>query len=247
MIREGTNKIIRSLWIGDRLSNLERLCVQSFLENGHEFHLYVYSKVDNVPSGAELRDANDIIPFASIFQDSFGTYASFSDWFRYQMLYDEGGWWVDMDVICLKYFDFSSEYCFATERLVGNGEILISNAVMKVERGAEFLKEILDHIEHVLGNVNNASICWGEFGPFAIDKVLSSYQCQQYIQKPECFCPVNWDNVEELVKESRNVDISNSYSVHLWNRLWGVKGFEKDLCYSEFSIFETLKRKYQRI
>jgi len=29
--------LIQSLWIGDRLSTMERLCITSFLEHGHPF------------------------------------------------------------------------------------------------------------------------------------------------------------------------------------------------------------------
>ena len=37
--------IIQSLWIGDDLTNLEKLCVQSFIDHGHEFHLYTYADI----------------------------------------------------------------------------------------------------------------------------------------------------------------------------------------------------------
>ena len=34
------SEIIQSLWIGPRLSNMEYLCIKSFIDFGHEFHLY---------------------------------------------------------------------------------------------------------------------------------------------------------------------------------------------------------------
>ena len=37
--------IIQSLWIGQRLSDLERLCIRSFLQKGHPFHLYTYNEI----------------------------------------------------------------------------------------------------------------------------------------------------------------------------------------------------------
>ena len=43
--------IIQSLWIGKELSVLEQLCICSFLKNGHNFHLYTYEKINNVPDG----------------------------------------------------------------------------------------------------------------------------------------------------------------------------------------------------
>ena len=43
--------IIQSFWVGEPLSKLEQLCIQSFLDNGHEFHLYVYDDVQGIPEG----------------------------------------------------------------------------------------------------------------------------------------------------------------------------------------------------
>ena len=36
---EGANKVVQGLWIGDRLSVMERLSIASFLRNGHQYHL----------------------------------------------------------------------------------------------------------------------------------------------------------------------------------------------------------------
>ena len=61
------NKIIQGLWIGTELSNLERLSIKSFIDNGHTYHLYVYNKIKNVPKRAIIMDANEIINKSEIF------------------------------------------------------------------------------------------------------------------------------------------------------------------------------------
>ena len=50
--------IVQGLWIGTPLSKMEILSIKSFLQNGHPYHLYVYHRVDNVPEGVVLKDAN---------------------------------------------------------------------------------------------------------------------------------------------------------------------------------------------
>ena len=55
------SEIIQSLWIGPRLSNMEHLCIKSFIDFGHEFHLYTYDKVDNIPEGVIVKDGISII------------------------------------------------------------------------------------------------------------------------------------------------------------------------------------------
>jgi len=101
------NKIIQGLWIGPELSVMEQLSISSFLLNQHEYHLYVYDEPKNVPLGAVVRDANEILPASRIFQyKHFPTYAGFANFFRYKLLLERGGWWADTDTICLKPFDF---------------------------------------------------------------------------------------------------------------------------------------------
>ena len=40
------NPPIQSLWIGGKLSLMEQLTINSFINNGHEFHLYVYDEIE---------------------------------------------------------------------------------------------------------------------------------------------------------------------------------------------------------
>ncbi len=54
--------IVQSLWIGDSLSPMEQLSAASFLANNHEYHLYVYEEVENIPDGVTIKDGNDILP-----------------------------------------------------------------------------------------------------------------------------------------------------------------------------------------
>jgi len=116
--------IIQSLWIGQGITNNERLCMRSFLHHGHSFHLYVYEPITGIPAGVEIRDANEIIPAEKVFRDLRGTYASFADWFRLKLLYQRGGWWVDTDVVCLQPFDETDDYCFSSETHYNRIDIL---------------------------------------------------------------------------------------------------------------------------
>ncbi len=90
-----TDDIIQSLWIGPTLSVMERLCMRSFLAHGHDFHLYTYAPIDNVPEGVVVQDGNDILPESMIFQyRDHSSYAGFANFFRYKLLLERGagGW-----------------------------------------------------------------------------------------------------------------------------------------------------------
>jgi hypothetical protein len=47
---------------------MERLSIASFLANGHDYHLYVYGEIENVPPGTVLKAADEILPKSMIFQ-----------------------------------------------------------------------------------------------------------------------------------------------------------------------------------
>ena len=102
-----------SLWIGTTLTLLEQTCINSFLEKGTVFILYIYDNLENVPEGTLIRDANNVVPFSEYSKYDNPSY--FSNLFRYNLLYELGGIWVDMDLLCINPIDLSTEYIFSSE------------------------------------------------------------------------------------------------------------------------------------
>src|SRR4029078_8374501 len=98
-------RVIQGLWIGDVLSRMERLSIASFLAQGHQFDLFTYGPVRNVPKGTRVRDPAEIMSRDRVFQyRDHASYAGFANFFRYKLLLDRGGWWVDLDSVCLRPF-----------------------------------------------------------------------------------------------------------------------------------------------
>ncbi|MDA5095693.1 hypothetical protein O2N63_16500 [Aliiroseovarius sp. KMU-50] len=94
---------IGSFWAGLELSFLEQLCLQSFVDCGHEVTLYSYDKIRNAPKGVKLVDASKIVPDPHrCAHMKVGNLAAFSDRFRMLMIQKTGEVWVDCDVVCLK-------------------------------------------------------------------------------------------------------------------------------------------------
>jgi len=152
---------VNGLWIRGKLSALEMLCIYSFLDHGYHFVLWVYDppSLYKLPAGAEVKDARQILPEENVFSykhsNQFGhgkgSYAGFSDVFRYKLLYEEGGWWTDMDVSCLKRFDFPGQYVFRVSKedqkdVVGN--------IMHVPARSELMKICYDEAEITINGDN---------------------------------------------------------------------------------------------
>ena len=55
------------------------------------------------------------------------TFLPFADIFRYKMLYMNGGYWVDLDMIALKRFNFKEPYIFSSERTMLEGSLIFKD------------------------------------------------------------------------------------------------------------------------
>ena len=257
------NKIIQSLWIGNELSSVEQLCINSYLKNDHEFHLYAYEDIKNVPKGTSVKDAGEIIPAEEVFIYSTGTYSVFADWFRWKMLYEKGGFWVDMDQICLKHFDFDTDLIFG-KQTIGSVAVGVLGLPPEHELSA-FMEDICENPNKILPydstrvklikirkrllKRGKQNVGWGETGgPAGFTRALEYFKLMDLAKPFTYFYPIphyNWDTAFDETF-ANDVDLfSNSYAVHLWNDMMRHKeGFDKNGTFPKNSLFEQLKAKY---
>jgi hypothetical protein len=238
IVTEPQSNIINALWIGNKLSDLEMLTIQSFLSNGHVFKLWLYEKLENIlPKEVIIGDANEIISRENIFAyrntNKFGhgkgSYAGFSDIFRYKLLYEQGGWWVDMDVTCLKPFDFDRPYFFRDHhdlRVVGN--------VMKCPKGSVLMKLCY---EDATREVNEFNIDWHK--PVDIlNKHISLLQLTGYIYK-DVSNQDKWDITSQYIWQ-KDIFPDNWYFIHWQNEEWRSKKISKTDFYYRSALGELL-------
>ena len=218
------NLVVHGLWIGSRLSNLELLTLRSFLHHGHEFHLWVYDEIETpLPSAVKLRDATEIYPREAVFSQrandietgvGAGSVALFADLFRYKLLYEHGGYWVDMDVTCIRPFEFDTAYVFRTHRIgvVGN--------IMKCQARSELMRLTLDM----------ASQHAGEDMEWLLSNRLLSANVErlnltQYI-RPHLCNRDDWLNVVRPLVETCPPIPAHWYAIHWVSEFW--KTIERD-------------------
>lgn len=233
------NQVVQSLWVGGRLSAMEQICIKSFQAQGHVFHLYCYDDLKGIPDGTIIKDANEIISHDKLFIDNRQVVASFADWFRYKLLYDKGGWWVDMDSICLKHFNIQEEYCFSTEKS-NSGEAELNIGFIKAPRGASFLADCLEYIE----SKSMKNVVWGAFGPKLFRRVLSSYEWEKYTCSPNVFCPINWTEIYKFITVQEYVPEDDTIAIHLWNEMWRLARLPRDANYHPQSLYEQFKARF---
>jgi hypothetical protein len=229
--------VIQSLWIGPRLSSMERLSIESFLRLGHEVHLYTYGDIEGIPRGTVLRDGREILPEERIFiYRDHQSFSGFSNFFRYKLLLDRGGWWVDSDVVALAPFDFEGAHVFASE--LSKGVPYVASAVIKAPRGSEAMGRAWE----VCAAKDPALLRWGETGPALLAAVVEQLSLQSCVQPPQVFCPIDYSDWRRLLEADPPAIPQETVAVHLWNEMWRRDGRDKDEAADPSSLYERLKR-----
>ncbi|MBX2903866.1 MAG: hypothetical protein KF872_09945 [Chitinophagales bacterium] len=230
---------VHGLWIGNKLSPLELLTIHSFIAKGHEFKLWVYEPLQNtLPNGLQLGDANEIIPKEKVFsykhKSQFGhgkgSVAGFSDIFRYKLLFDKGGWWVDMDISCLKPFETDAPYFFRKHHnlnVVGN--------VMKCPKGSLLMKLCY---EEALSEVDEHNTDWHK--PIDIlNRNIERLHLSGYIVE-NCSNQDRWDDTGRFVFGMEVIPQEWRF-IHWQNEEWRSQQLDKYNFYHNSQLAKLLE------
>jgi hypothetical protein len=208
----------------------------SFVHCGHSFELFRYEPAHDVPSGVVVRDAAEILPPSRIHRNRLGkgkgSYAAFADVFRYQMLSDLGGWWVDMDVFCLKPFTFAAPYVLGAE------DKPVANGVIKAPRGCGLMKRICREAQEI----DLTKVWWNETGDI-VGQAVADLGLMRFVLPAETFSPIIWHELPDYARGKRRFQPQDrSYAVHLYHEMWRRKKVDKWRSHGPDSIVEILKR-----
>jgi hypothetical protein len=233
------NDAIQSLWIGTALSSMERLALTSFVVAGHGVHLYAYDEVDGVPDGVALYDAGAILPRSRIFRYAdYDTVSGFSNFFRYKLLLERGGWWVDTDVVCLKPFAFETAHVFASE--IAKESAIVTSCVIRAPAGSPAMQrawEVCDASEP-------GALRWGQTGPRLCGDVVREFALDDCVQPPAVFCPVPYHCWRDVLEPEAIPSVDGAHAIHLWNELWRRGGVSKDAAYDARCLYALLQRRF---
>lgn len=231
---------VNSLWIGQRYSSLERLCALSHLANGHRYNLWCYETLPNVPDGVTIKDGREILPESEIFRYKVGlgrgSVSAFSNFFRYKLLLERGGWWVDSDVVCLKPFGFEQSVVIASENDL-EGNPVPATCVMKAPAGSEVMSYCWDKCR----SYDKETLEWSVAGPKLLQAAVAATKMNDWIVPSVTFCPIDWSNWLEVFEPR---DVVGSHGLHLWNEMWRRNWVSKEKTFRSDSLFESLKRRY---
>lgn len=210
--------LFRSFWHGERLPRHVVLSIKSFVEQGHDYRLYSYGSFE-LPAGARLEDARDILPADRVFfyknpDGSNGSVSAFSNVFRYELLSRYGGWWVDTDVICL------SPSAPETELYLGwESEAWICSAIIRAPAGHALIQRAL--AESAAAGTNFG---WGQIGPKLVTRLIKELGLEDCVAPRDFAYPTTFPEYEMPVRaqdaEAVRQRVHGKPFLHLWHEMF---------------------------
>ena len=231
-------RTLNSLWVGDQLGSLEQLCILSALAAGHPFHLYSYepSKLRGVPGGVEVRNAAEVMPRERLlaYADS-DSYALGANFWRYEMLALGLGYWVDLDILLLRPFEFKEDYVFGREQ-----EGTVNNAVLLAPENSALVRDLRElpprigrppwygprrSAQYFLRRIREGRLRledypWGTFGPGLLGYLIEKHGLTDFAQPHQVFYPVSWHRARMLYGPNEQVESvlsEQTRAIHLYN------------------------------
>ena len=267
------NDIAQFLWFEGKLSALENLCLRSFLANSYDVHLYTYRQVANVPPGVKVLPGQDILSEDKLVFNTGAdgrrtSYTAFSDLFRLKLIHEKGGWWFDMDMICLQYLPPPTSFYVASTWEGVDGECACPCAIW-APAGDPLVRELYQMSSHVI-QTSQTSLGIPEAGVFPLQDLVRRHNLYRSVAPWWEFCPYPWrfvyrlasrnssDYAKDVIRQvkHRTKELldpqfkagylrKGSRTLHFHNEMWKACGLDKDATYFRLSLIERLKQRYQ--
>ena len=240
-------------WIGS-LSNYEILTLKSYINNGFKVKLWTYENMIpniNIINGLDLKieNAEKILEKNLIYKFSQGKQkaspASFANLFRLHLMVKEGGWWFDLDCVCLKNVEEFIQLAENSEFVLGaEYKNYIGNSVMYFKNkkiAYKLIKEINFEI-----NKNNYNFYWGQIGPDLITKYFFNNNLMDLVFEKKYFYNTEAKDFKYFLKSKngfKNIMIEKhiqSYTCHFWNEMFKKFSYNKNYMPPKNSYLDQL-------
>ncbi len=236
--------VVHLFWAYGDLSTLERMACRSFASQGYRTVLWTYGDIGNTPATVEVRNARDILPESRVFKYRNGSYAGFSNLFRYAVLSRFGGLYADMDVVCLTpASELGATPFLVSERTPRGPGISVTNSVIfdpSPTRG-----DIIDLAFAFSERFPVEKQRWGDCGPRLLNSLAATYPRIAFkIQAPDFANPVPyWECPRHLLEPGARLPDESRF-LHCYNEMWRRAGADKDAAFPSGSIMAELADRF---
>ena len=228
---------IKTFWQGDVIGPYQLMNLKSFADRGHHVEVFSYNLNLNVPDWIAVKDAAEILPRERVLQPLLegGGFAIHSNLFRYALLHQRGGWWVDPDVLLLKPDLPADDIFLAAPDAFG----LVSTGALKFPHGHPLLADALAETA-LLGDSLEG---WNRSGAQLLTMLAAKHELTQ-LRSSNPLGPVSWFDVARLFDPSQADELRERCRafdfLHLHDGVWRRAGIPHDLAPPDGSFLESL-------
>jgi len=199
--------------------------------------VYTFDDSLVVPPGVTVRKASEIIPRKDVVLHQSGSWALFTDIFRYEGLKRNLGVWMDLDVLLLRDVKGMGDHIYGWQDAnVINGAILklpaeseclgrlrsLSRARVVVDPSWSFKEKAIQRAKGLFGlQVPVGKLRWGTVGPYALTHYVKACHLIHHCQPADVFYPVPFTDATSFFSaDAAAIEgqfTSSTRAVHLWN------------------------------
>ena len=243
----GDLPVLSTMWVEGPLSYMEQVCLKSALACGHHVVLYTYFDVAGVPEGIEVRDGREVMSEDYLMKHKAkNSWSLCSNIFRYFLMRDATGFWIDTDVYFCDRLDGNTKgYSFGWQK-----DGLLNGAILKIPSDSELLKELIEfvhtqdltppwlswrkrlpyRIRPLLGlrPLSLPEQPWGVIGPRALTHFANQLDLTHYAAPQDVFYPLPPKQAKLLFDPEADVDsfiTDRTITIHFWNEM--IKDYKR--------------------
>ena len=204
--------------------------MKTFLRKKYDLWVWTYDMELQLPDGALLKNANELIDESELFLNKCGSYASFADYFRYKVLNTYGGLYSDTDVIALRAASELPEKQFlVTEQSPKSDSKRINVNNNVIYNPSPSPGNVIDLAYAYSRSFRKEEIYWSEIGPALLTAIVRIYPRHSFeIYPPHFANPIpGWDCPQKLLLKGAKL-CNETFFVHCYNEQWRRFGIDKN-------------------
>jgi len=216
---------LQAYWSGPPLSLLELICLESWVRFGAQVDLFTHDSVDSMREQVPVTirpyvtviDADLIVDRSQKFNYAGGHKTKrddafkalpFSDLFRYELLRQRGGIWMDFDIILIRPIPsrlLRAPYFFVSERTMQAGAYK-SKETSKPTNACIGAREPNSPWAEQICKASKGVVADSAWTFMKIFQSTLGPELHRYIQPPEFIMPVNWWDLDGIFVKAENLE-----------------------------------------
>jgi hypothetical protein len=206
---------MQTFWHGEAISPYQLLCLRSFADRGQQVEVFSYEQ-PHLPGWLERRNAAEILPHDSVVRQVGDVVGIHGNLFRYALLDQRGGWWIDPDLLLLQADLPAAEIFFAGPDAFG----LTSTGLLRFPKGHPVIKACLAQAL----SLSDSAADWEASGAALLTELIRQHGLGldnpwrgplgpvSWFEVPALFDPMQRDRLERLCR--------SEWFLHLHADVW---------------------------